>query len=72
MVENFWENLCKARKHFKTINIVKGIVRKPSTQGSVKHGNKTFKQSLFEWMEQIKSESWAEIGVYIINAQINQ
>ncbi len=48
------------------------IAREPSTQGSVKRGNKTFKQSLFEWMEQNKSESWAEVGAYIINALINQ
>jgi hypothetical protein len=26
----------------------------------------------FEWMEQNKSESWAEVGAYIVNAQINQ
>ncbi len=60
------------QKHFNTIKIVKGRARKPLTQGSVERGNKTFKQSLFEWIEQNKSESWAEVGAYIVNAHVNQ
>ncbi len=52
--------------------IAKRRARKSSTQGSVGHGNKTFKHKLFEWMEENKSESWAEVGVYIVNAQKNQ
>ena len=60
------------QKHFDTIRIVKGKARKPSTQGSVERGNAPFKRSLFEWIEKNLGESWAEVGAYIVNAQMNQ
>ncbi len=60
------------RKHFGSICIVKGKARKLSTQGSVERSNAPFKRSLYEWMEQNPGESWAEVGAFIINAQMNQ
>ncbi len=60
------------RKHFSTIKIVNSKARKPSTQGSVERGNAPFKRSMFEWIEKNPGDSWAEVGAYIINAQMNQ
>ena len=60
------------RKHFDTIRIVKGKARKPSTQGIVERSNAPFKRSLYEWMEKNPGDSWAEVGAYIVNAQMNQ
>jgi hypothetical protein len=54
------------------IHIVKGKARKPSTQGSVERSNAPFKRSLYEWMEKNPDDSWAEVGAYILNAQMNQ
>jgi hypothetical protein len=59
------------RKHFGTIHIVKGKARKLSMQGSVERSNTPLKRSSYEWMEKYPVESWAEVGAYIINAQMN-
>jgi hypothetical protein len=60
------------RKHFGTICIVKGKARKPSTQGSFERSNAPFKRSLYDWKEKDPGDSWAEVGAYIINAQMKQ
>jgi hypothetical protein len=70
MVENFWENVCK--ETFQHNKNCKRKSKEAINSGSEEHGNKTFKQKLFQWMEENKSESWAEVGAYIINAWINQ
>ncbi len=59
-------------KHFGAVKIVKGKAWKPSTQGSVVRGNAPFKRSLFKWIEKNPGEIWAEVGAYIIYAQMNQ
>jgi hypothetical protein len=51
---------------------VKGRARKPSMQGSVEKSNAPFKISLDRGMEKYPGESWAEVGAYVINAQMNQ
>jgi hypothetical protein len=66
------------KEEFSTIKVVKGRAYHPASQGSVERGNATFKEALDKWLEEedskegvTKGKSWSEIGIYIINAKIN-
>jgi hypothetical protein len=66
------------KEEFGTIKVVKGRAYHPASQGSVERGNATFKEALDKWLEEedskegvTKGKSWSEIGIYIINAKIN-
>ncbi len=56
---------------FKTIHIVKGRPRYPQSQGSVERSNGTFKNCLNDWRVENPEGSWAKIGVYVVNTQMN-
>ncbi len=38
----------------------------------MERSNAPFKRSLYEWMEKNPGDSWAEVGAYIVNVQMNQ
>ncbi len=59
------------KSHFKTIHIVKGRPRYPQSQGSVERSNGTFKNCLNDGRVENPEGSWAKIGVYVVNAQMN-
>jgi hypothetical protein len=59
------------KSHFKTIHIVKGQPRYPQSQGSVERSNGTFKNCLNDRRGENPEGSWAKIGVYVVNAQMN-
>jgi hypothetical protein len=66
------------KEEFHTIKVVKGRAYHPESQGSVERGNATFKEALDKWLEEedkkeagAKRKSWSEVGIYIVNAQIN-
>jgi hypothetical protein len=58
-------------RHYPTIHIVKGRPRHPQSQGCVERGNGPFKEALDVWISQNPGVSWAEVGAYVVNGQIN-
>jgi hypothetical protein len=59
------------KQYFKTVHIVKGRARKPSTQGSVERGNAPFKIALEKWIQEHSNDSWSTIGAYVVNMSLN-
>jgi hypothetical protein len=61
------------KKYYNNIRIVKGRPYHPQSQGAVERGNSPFKEALFKWIQNTNNTgvSWAKIGIYVINAQIN-
>ncbi len=66
------------KEEFHTIKVVKGRAYHPASQGSVERGNTTFKEALDKWLEEednkeegTKRKSWSEVGIYVVNAKIN-
>ena len=66
------------KEEFQTITVVKGRAYHPASQGSVEQGNVTFNEALDKWLEEednrkdeSKKKSWSQVGVYMINAKIN-
>ena len=59
------------KKYFASTNIVKGRPRRPRTQGSVERGNAPFKKALHQWIIENPTESWSQIGAYVVNKSIN-
>jgi hypothetical protein len=58
-------------RHYPTIHIVKGCLRHPQSQGCVERGNDPFKEGLDVWISQNPGVSWAEVGAFVVNGQIN-
>jgi hypothetical protein len=67
------ECLVLLKKYYNNIRIVKGRPYHPQSQGAVERGNSPFKEALFKWIRNKNNTgvSWAKIGIYVINAQIN-
>jgi len=59
------------KQYFKTVHIVKGRTRKPSTQGSVERGNAPFKIALEKWIQEHPNDSWSIIGAWVVNMSLN-
>ena len=66
------------KEEFHTIKVVKGRAYHPASQGSVERGNATFKEALDKWLDEedkkkegMKKKSWSEVGIYVVNAKIN-
>jgi len=52
-------------KEFPHIHVVKGKLRKPTTQGSVEVSHKAFKEALTVWCNETGSQDWV-YGSYIV------
>jgi hypothetical protein len=67
------ECLVLLKKYYNNIRIVKGRPYHPQSQVAVECGNSPFKEALFKWIRNKNNTcvSWAKIGIYVINAQIN-
>jgi hypothetical protein len=61
------------KKYYNNIRIVKGRPYHPQSQGAVERGNSPFKEALFKWIQNKNNTgvSWAKIGIYVINVQMN-
>jgi hypothetical protein len=58
-------------RHYPTIHIVKSHPRHPESQGCVEQGNSPFKEALDVWISQNPGTSWAKVGAFVANGQIN-
>ncbi len=61
------------KKYFNNIRMVKGRPYHSQLQGAMERRNSLFKEALFKWIRNKNNSgvSWAKIGIYVINAQIN-
>ncbi len=58
-------------RHYPTIHIVNGHLKFPQSQGCIEQGNGPFKEALDVWISQNPGGSWAEVGAFVVNGQIN-
>ena len=59
-------------RYYGHTKIVKGRARHPESQGAVERGNAPFKEALQKWMQDNNTTSWAVLGCYVTQAQINK
>ena len=59
-------------RYYGHTKIVKGRARHPESQGAVERGNAPFKEALQKWMQDKNTTSWAGLGCFVTQAQINK
>ncbi len=66
------------KEEFHSIKVVKGRVYHPASQGRAERGNAMFKEASDKWLEEevnkkdeSKKKNWSQVGVYVINAKLN-
>lgn len=63
--EFFGKCIAYLKPYFRTIHIVKGRAKKPTTQGSVERGDGPFNIALEKWIKEHLNDSWAAINAYL-------
>ena len=59
-------------RYFPSSHIVRGRPRHPQSQGAVERGNGPFKDALQKWRQEHPNDSWALIGIFVVQDGLNK